>query len=287
MSAVDIKNIFKTMKIEFSPKIIIAFLLSLTCSFSNAMLVGKVQGDSYISLNGEITKGDLEKWIIPTFKNDKNKTIQLNSTGGDVEEAMKIGRYFKQNEFTVIVEKTCYSSCVFLLAGGVYRTVYPGSNVGIHRAYFGSIDKALTSNQIRNLREKINSDLKKYLEEMDINPSLIDAMNSYPPESMKILSYDELNNFRLNIKDANYDEKQTAKMAYMNNMTSAEYRVKSSLANNACPSADMPCKAMNMHKLSKSEYETRYSKFDSCISKNDDSDNIRACYRKHVARGEK
>jgi hypothetical protein len=251
------------------------------------MLVGKVQGDLYISLSGEITKGDLEKWIIPTFKNEKNKTIELNSTGGDVEEAMKIGRYFKQNEFKVNVSKTCYSSCVFLLAGGVYRTVYPGSNVGIHRAYFGSIDKALTSNQIRNLREKINSDLKKYLEEMDINPSLIDVMNSYPPESMKILSYDELNNFRLNIKDANYDEKQTAKMAYMNNMTSAEYRVKSSLAYNSCRSSDIACEAMNMHKLTKSEYETRYSRFDSCIGNGDDELHVRGCWRKHVARGEK
>ena len=279
-------NIFKNMKIKFFPKIIISFLLSLTCSFSNSMLVGKVQGDTYISLSGVINKGDLEKWIIPTFKNVERKIITLNSTGGDVEEAMKIGRYFKANEFTVNMGETCYSSCVFLLAGGVNRYAYTGK-VGIHRAYFGSVDKSLSSNQIRDLREKLNSELKKYLEEMDINPSLVEAMNSYPPESMKVLSQDELKNFRLNVQDANYEEKQTAKLAYMNNMSSVEYRVKSSAANNSCRPADISCEAMSMHKISKNEFDLRYARFETCIGNNYEEPNMRACWRKHIARGEK
>jgi hypothetical protein len=274
------------MQIKYFLNVISVFLLSLTSTFSNSMIVGKVQGDTYISLNGVINRGDLDKWIIPTFKNLEKKYIVLNSTGGDVEEAMKIGRYFKANEFTVTVGETCFSSCVFLLAGGVDRYAYTGK-VGIHRAYFGSIDKSLSSNQIRDLRDKLNSELKKYLEEMDINPSLVDAMNSYPPESMKVLSTDELKNFRLNVQDANYEEKQTAKLAYMNNMSSVEYRVKSSVANNSCRPADIACEVMSMHKITKNEFDLRYTRFETCLGNNYGESNMRACWRKHMARGEK
>ena len=271
------------MRIKYFLKAIIPFLFSLTSTFSNSMLVGTIQGDSYISLTGVINRGDLEKWIIPTFKNEKRKYINLNSTGGDVEEAMKIGRYFKANEFKVTVGGICYSSCVFLLAGGVERNVIGLRNVGIHRAYFGSIDVSLSPTQIKKIRDKLNSDLKAFLEEMDVNPSLIDAMNSYPPESMKILNDEELTSFRLNVKDANFEEKEVAKQAYTYNMTSSEWRVKSANAHAQCQgNKDEHCFVMKIFNISKSEAVIRIERFnDKC---NGDAN---FCFRKHVARGEK
>jgi hypothetical protein len=271
------------MQLNYFSKVLVAFLLALTCSFSSSMIVGKVQGDSFISLNGDINKGDLEKWIIPAFKNVQGKKyIFLNSTGGDVEEAMKIGRYFKKNEFSVSVayKNICYSSCVFLLAGGVDRGV--GGEVGIHRPYFGSLDKSLTTSQIKEFREKINLNLKTYLTEMDINPSLVDVMNSYPPEKMKILSDEELRTYRLNIEDANFEEKEVAKVAYSYNMTSSEWRVRSANARSQCEGVKTEfCFATKILNISKSEFQIRLDRMEKCKGDTD------SCFRKHVARGEK
>ena len=263
-------------------KTIFFSLLILQLSVVNAAMMFERRGS--IWLEGEINAGDLEKWVMPAFKNTKGKnSIFLNSAGGDVEEAMKIGRYFKKNEFEVSVayRDSCYSSCVFLLAGGVER--HAVGKVGIHRPYFGSLDKSLTISQIKEFREKINLNLKTYLMEMDINPSLVDVMNSYPPESMKILNDEELRNFRLDVKDANYEEKEVAKQAYTYNMTSSEWRVKSANAHAQCQgNKDEHCFVMKIFNISKSEAVIRIERFsDKC---NGDTN---FCFRKHVARGEK
>jgi hypothetical protein len=256
-------------------------LIIVQSSLSNAALMFDRGGT--LLLQGEITAGDLEKSIIPAYKNIKGKKyIHLNSSGGDVEEAMKIGRYFKKNEFSVSVayRDSCYSSCAFLLAGGVER--HAVGKVGIHRPYFGSLDKSLTITQIKEFREKINLNIKNYLTEMDINPSLLEVMNSYPPESMKILNDEELTTYRLNLKDANFEEKEVAKQAFAFNMTSSEWRVKSENAHAQCRGVKgEPCFAMKMLNISKSELQIRIDRMDKC---NGDTE---FCFRKHVARGEK
>ena len=267
-----ITRIFKT--IFFS-------LLILQLSVVNAAMMFEKRGS--IWFDGEIKAGDLETWVMPAFKNSKGKKyIFLNSSGGDVEEAMKIGRYFKKNEFSVSVAygDSCYSSCVFLLAGGVDR--HAVGKVGVHRPYFGSLDKSLTTSQIKEFREKISLNLKNYLTEMDINPSLVEVMNSYPPEKMKILNDDELTTFRLNLQDANFEEKEVAKQAFAFNMTSSEWRVKSENAHAQCRGVKgEPCFAMKMLNISKSELQIRIDRMDKC---NGDTE---FCFRKHVSRGEK
>ena len=117
---------------------------------------------------------------------------------------------------------------------------------------------------------------------MDINPSLVEVMNSYPPEKMKILNDDELTTFRLNLQDANFEEKEVAKQAFAFNMTSSEWRVKSENAHAQCRGVKgEPCFAMKMLNISKSELQIRIDRMDKC---NDDTE---FCFRKHVARGEK
>jgi hypothetical protein len=78
---------------------------------------------------GDIVKGDadrLDGYIGKLAKLD-NPTrigmIQLSSNGGDVEEALRLGRILRKNKIQVIIpmDSHCYSSCVLLLAGGVAR----------------------------------------------------------------------------------------------------------------------------------------------------------------------
>lgn len=82
-----------------------------------------------IVISGNITPSDysalLEKHR--TLKLEKRDTsfIFLDSLGGDVETAIRIGRYVRKEGFHAIVHKgkICASSCVLVLAGCSKRHV--------------------------------------------------------------------------------------------------------------------------------------------------------------------
>jgi hypothetical protein len=73
-------------------------------------------------------------------------SVELNSPGGDVSEAMQIGRLLRQRfMYTfVLADHECASACVLILMAGVGRMPMPSSRVGLHRstfdpAYFASL----------------------------------------------------------------------------------------------------------------------------------------------------
>lgn len=169
-----------------------------------------------------------KKNITPFFN------IQLNSSGGEVEEAIKIGEIIRKSEFNVSVPDgaECLSSCIFILSAGVLRSAY--GRVGIHRPYFSSLSKDENVQNIKNKREAILTSIKQYLEEMDVNPRLVDTMISIPPGELKILTPDELSYYRLTGIDANYEEKFIAEAASSYGLTSFEYRKRSAAAEEYC-----------------------------------------------------
>lgn len=57
--------------------------------------------------------------------------VLLNSSGGDGEAAMKIGKLLRSKKAQVFVIGQCESACVFVMAGGVVRAANSGT-VGIH-----------------------------------------------------------------------------------------------------------------------------------------------------------
>ena len=164
-------------------------------------------GDSFCSqdiyLVGEIKPNDASKIITSitnakkTFKPDScplGGKVVLDSIGGDVDSALQLGRYFKNqkmsvkvsighpiftnNKFDVDINQpgVCYSSCVFILAGGVNRTVITSrSKVGIHRPYFYDLEGNPSALQIKALRDKVLQNIRAYLDEMDINQTLAES----------------------------------------------------------------------------------------------------------------
>ena len=76
---------------------------------------------------------------------------------------------------------------------------------------------------------------QEYLSEMDVATSLVDEMISIPPESIKILSYDEMVRYRLFGYDANYEEKQTAEAAAVFGISSSEKRRRDLVAKKCNP----------------------------------------------------
>ena len=100
---------------------------------------------------------------------------------------------------------------------------------------------------------------------MDTVHVFVTLQNSLPSASQD----DELKLFRLTETDANFEEKRTALAAYINNMTSSEYRVKSNIASEKCgytyDDAQRACFAMSMFAINRNEFDIRLKKFDLCI----------------------
>lgn len=200
-----------------------------------------------LTITGEITTGDslkvsevLER-IGERSKKDFCGTepmAAVESRGGSVEEAMKIGRLLKKYSVYVAVplNSECVSACVFLIAGGVKRGLVVGGNVGVHRPYFREISQGSSLSDISKVRLSIVSNYKKYFEEMDINPAIVDEMLATPPDEIKYLSIDQLTNYRLTVDDANYEESETLRRAAFFGLSSLDYRKRMAKASTLCKS---------------------------------------------------
>ena len=162
-------------------------------------------------------------------------SMLVTSSGGSVDEAILIGDYIRKNHIDVVVQDECFSSCVFLQAANIQRkNLSPYSKIGIHRPYFGSANPTATVAKIRQSRTLTIRRLKAKMVDWDVNPTLIDDMLSIAPEKIKILSDDELTDYRLNVNDANFDESYVALVATINGLSPTEFRSRRGLADSQC-----------------------------------------------------
>jgi hypothetical protein len=125
-------------------------------------------------LNGQISKGDYEK-VATFFKAYHPDHFELNSPGGDVDEALKIGRLFRKYLISTSdgYAGTCASACAFIWFGGVFR----GGTVGLHRPrsidpMFRGLSPPDASIAYRRVLERIAA----YLDEMEVPKSIIELM---------------------------------------------------------------------------------------------------------------
>ena len=138
---------------------------------------------SGLMLRGEIRPGDYNYLLDVIRKHTAtflwNRTLILSTPGGDVEEAMKIGRLVKGVYGNVVVGPatgTCVSAGFLIFASGATRLAETGT-VGIHRPYVDP--RRLTSlspSQATALQNDAFRRARSYLQELQIPTSLIDTM---------------------------------------------------------------------------------------------------------------
>jgi hypothetical protein len=117
----------------------------------------------------------------------------LDSIGGSVSEAMRMGRLLRETGFDALVPSTgvCQGSCVYLLAAGHAKTVR--GYVGIHRPYYAGSDSVHSASAFGPSHTTQNA----YFKEMQIPPELLAAINSTEPRRMRVLTPAELARYRL------------------------------------------------------------------------------------------
>lgn len=220
---------FKNTGIAAHIWILAATILIGSSSQSSATITqiqdSTICNDPCWEISGLITQSDLQELphIVDRMKGSKvQPAFRLNSNGGDVEAAITIGRLLRKIKASAQTwsQGGCYSSCVFIFAGAVQRDGRLG--VGIHRPYSTRTDmrdyQAIQSDQRRLAKLA-----KDYLEEVNVLPSLYDAMMSIPPEKIKLLSEAELDSYGLLKVDPVEQEFRDAAAARHYGISNVEY----------------------------------------------------------------
>jgi hypothetical protein len=138
----------------------------------------------WVRYEGEITSG-LASELAAHLRRERAVGLVINSNGGNVYEARKLGRYLRANGLNVAVDKVCASACIDILAGGVSRYITPRARIGIHQSSApGSIGS-------HNTGQSYVAGSALYLREMGIDPEVALAAASVPPSKMYWFSTNE------------------------------------------------------------------------------------------------
>jgi len=160
----------------------------------------------YVLMSGRIVPGDAERlaaFIVDYGKRTDSlaRAFRIQSEGGDVAEAIKIGSLIKGLFGTIKVQgnKVCASSCFLVWMNGAFRMAgakdFPSDAgfLAVHRPYF-SDDKGRGVNAEMHGTRQVNAmkSMRSYLEENLVPRSLIDEMLSRPSNDAYLLTGKEI-----------------------------------------------------------------------------------------------
>jgi hypothetical protein len=154
-------------------------------------VIKRVGDIGHIEISGPINPAD-----DVTFREIQSKerlshaTVYLNSPGGMVDSAIRMGQAIRAAEWTTSVEAgdTCASACVIIWAGGFNR--YLLGRLGLHSAA-----TRISENPPRYIRSEIgNAKIAAYFKEMRMPQELIDLWPKADPDRLNFVTYGNFNN---------------------------------------------------------------------------------------------
>jgi hypothetical protein len=176
-------------------------------------------GFAHLAISGEITQQDAATFdylvkSLPTTLSVID--VDLNSPGGNVLAAIKIGRIIRSRWMWTAASDDpgaeCASACVLVLAAGAVRIASDDSKVEIHRPYFQpSFFATLSPEAARQKYGQLADVVKAYLNEMGMSQALFSEMLKVPSDDGRILSSNEMQAFALTGWDPAYQEWTRAK----------------------------------------------------------------------------
>lgn len=182
------------MKIP-SYSFVVKFMLFMFCLSAVGAEISIVKTEHYdvLEISGDIKNGDYKKLKNLLLDKSENfvafqRLVLLDSMGGDVEEALKIGKLLKKNFSTtsVDVNKVCMSSCFLIWAGGVDRIFNQSAKLGVHRLALSA--KEININKTEKLTMPISKKVDIYLKENGIPSKIIDRMNETSPSDIYFIT---------------------------------------------------------------------------------------------------
>ncbi len=133
------------------------------------------------------------------------RVLDIDSSGGRVEDAMRAGDVIAESRWTIDVapDAICHSACSLVLAAGDDREI--AGQVGIHRMIrIGSqaTSRAEVSQELRS----VYGQMKDYLERNGASVAVADLMMTVPNRRLRLLTADELQAYGLSGANAVQDD---------------------------------------------------------------------------------
>ena len=190
-------------------------LLAMISSSCGADLHQGARSDELV-IEGEIQPGDCQK-LLESLSKEEARSFYLASPGGNLTEAMEIGRLARSLKLETIVpgrlasadldiklatrhklsdyshNYMCASACFFIFVAGVSRiSDLVDPILGIHRPYFSESElRQLSSDQVITAAHATKTKVEAYLNEMGVPLSFSENLFSIPPNTVKWITSDE------------------------------------------------------------------------------------------------
>lgn len=153
--------------------------------------------DGRALLTGRIGPGDGQRVATQIAASDA-RVIVLHSPGGSVMDAIEVGRAIRTAGKATAMRATdvCLSACPYMLAGGTERTVAEGGRVGVHQHYYGENTFLPAFLAVRDI-QRGQAEVMRHLDDMGVDPMVMVPGLTTPPESIYVLTPEELSESRL------------------------------------------------------------------------------------------
>lgn len=169
----------------------------------------------YLQIDQSISQQDVTtlQSILSRYHNPPFIRAYLNSRGGEVEAALKIGKLFRQHYATVTVGKHynfkgsagvgCFSACVLIYASGIAKKIALNENnngqwydIGIHQSFLSedNVKSMSVEDGIASLK-LTNKNIANYFDEIGVSRELLNLSNSVNKNSIKLLNERELRTY--------------------------------------------------------------------------------------------
>lgn len=126
------------------------------------------------------------------------KTVQLNSPGGSVDDAISMSKLIREKKLQTKVagRALCASSCPIVFAGGAERIAEKDAVIGVHQVFNGSRERP-SAEQAMSSAQSTTARVARHLDEMGIGSGLWLHALETPPDRLYYLTEKELADFRL------------------------------------------------------------------------------------------
>jgi hypothetical protein len=140
-----------------------------------------------MEVKGEIRKGDYRRITTEIVsRGEFPDMMYIDSPGGDVEEAIKIGRFARSSLLIVNPGDRCTSACALVVFASV---VHSGDGeIGIHRPFYDRAYFAgLSAEEARKEYGRLEQAVKSYMREMRVPTAVAEQMMTVPSDRVVIL----------------------------------------------------------------------------------------------------
>jgi hypothetical protein len=225
-------------RLAMIPRTLVAGVIALFVAASAGQSFAEVQLDLkdpthfYLIVYGTISKsdGDYVAQHEADFKT-AYLSVFLNSEGGDVAAAMKIGRIIRNSEGNVTTQNNakCFSSCALIYIAGVKRSNTNGV-IGLHRPYLAA---SLSREIVEQAAPLMLQRIRDYVREMGVSDAFYDAMVNTEVSEVRLYHGDEIKKI-IPETDPTYDEIDNAYDARRHGVSAGEMRRRKSIVKQKC-----------------------------------------------------